>query len=119
MFKYFTDEEFKKCTPSCSITDMDENFMLLLDELREKCGIPLVINSAYRSKEYDISKGRSGDGAHTKGKAIDLRCNDSINRHKILKNAIKLGFNRIGIANSFIHLDIDDSLVQNVCWLYS
>ena len=119
MYKYFSEEEFKNCIPSCSLNDMNKDFMMLLDELREKCGIPLVINSAYRSKEYDIAKGRSGNGAHTKGKAVDIRCNDSINRHKILKNAIKLGFNRIGISSSFIHLDVDDTLVQNVCWLYS
>ena len=118
MYKYFTEAEFNKCTPSCSLSDMNIEFMMLLDKLREKTGIPLVINCAYRSKEWDISKGRSGNSAHTKGLAVDIRCYDSSNRFKIIKAAIELGFKRIGISNSFIHLDMDESLTQNIIWGY-
>lgn len=118
MYKYFSDSEFKKCNPSCSIEDMDSEFMELLDRLRENAGIPLVLNCAYRSKEYDIMKNRSGNSAHTKGKAVDIRCYDSQNRYKILNAALKLGINRIGIGQNFIHLDNDSTLPQNVIWHY-
>lgn len=118
MAKYFTEREFTRCSPSCSMDDMDIEFMGLLDELREKAGIPLVLNCAYRSKEYDKSKGRSGNSAHTRGKAVDIRCNDSTNRFKIIKAAFELGISRIGIGNGFIHIDNDDTLPQNVIWHY-
>lgn len=118
MYKYFSDKEFKNCSPSCSINDMDKEFMDKLDILREKAGIPLVITSAYRSKEWDLSKGRSGNGAHTKGVAVDIRCNNSHNRFLILKAALEIGFKRIGIANTFIHVDDDSSLPQEVIWGY-
>ena len=90
-----------------------------MDELREKCGFPLVINCAYRSREWDISKGRSGNSAHTKGKAVDIRCDSSTNRYYIIKLALELGITRIGIGSNFIHLDNDDSLTQNVIWDYN
>ena len=118
MAKYFTEKEFNRCTPSCSMNDMDAGFIELLDELREKAGIPLVLNCAYRSKEYDKSKGRSGNSAHVRGKAVDIRCNDSTNRYKILKAAFELGITRIGIGNGFVHIDNDKTLTQNVIWTY-
>lgn len=118
MYRYFSDKEFKNCSPICSINDMDKEFMDKLDILREKAGIPLVITSAYRSKEWDLSKGRSGNGAHTKGVAVDIRCNNSHNRFLILKAALEIGFKRIGIANTFIHVDDDSSLPQEVIWGY-
>lgn len=118
MAKYFNESEFIRCTPSCSINDMDIEFMDLLDRLREKAEIPLIINCAYRSKEWDISKGRSGNSAHTKGLAVDIRCYDSTNRYRIIKAAIELGITRIGIGNGFIHIDNDKSLPQNIIWYY-
>ena len=71
--KYFKPEEFERCNPSCSIEDMDQDFLDLLDDLREKAGTPLVLNCAYRSKEHDKAKGRSGNSAHTEGLAVDIR----------------------------------------------
>ena len=118
MAKYFCEREFKKCTPSCSMADMDSDFLDLLDRVREECGIPLVLNCAYRSKEWDLKKGRSGNSAHTKGKAVDIRCNSSTNYYKIVKAALEVGISRIGIGNGFVHLDNDDTLPQNVLWTY-
>ena len=77
--KYFKEAEFKKAQPSCSMTQMDDWFLERLDKLRELCGIPLVINSAYRSKEYEREKGRDGTSAHCAGLAVDIRCYDRQN----------------------------------------
>jgi uncharacterized protein YcbK (DUF882 family) len=118
MAKYFTESEFKKCIPSCSMSDMDTDFMELLDAIREDCGIPLVINCAYRSKEWDKKKGRSGNSAHTTGKAVDVRCNNSATAFKIINSALKLGISRIGLGKGFIHIDNDKNLPQNVFWNY-
>ena len=118
MSKYFSPAEFKRCVPSCSIEDMDGGFLDLLDKVREKAGIPLVLNCAYRSREWDIAKGRSGNSAHTRGKAVDIRCNSSATRFKIVKAAMECGIVRIGIGKSFVHLDNDSSLTQNVIFDY-
>lgn len=118
MAKYFSAMEFRKCTPSCKISQMDEAFLAKLDEVRERAGIPLVLNSAYRSKEYEWSKNRSGTSAHCEGKAVDIRCNSSSNRYKIVKAAMEVGFRRIGIARTYIHLDDASDKAQDVIWDY-
>lgn len=97
---------------------MDSDFLILLDKVRETAGIPLVLNCAYRSREYDLKKGRSGNSAHTKGKAVDIRCNTSQNRMKIVAAALECGIRRIGIGNTFVHLDNDKTLPQGVLWHY-
>ena len=116
--RYFTQAEFKRCTPSCSLADMDDGFLRTLDRVREYAGIPLVLNCAYRSVAWDKAKGRSGNSAHTRGKAVDIRCNASVTRWKIVRAAIDAGVRRIGIGDGFVHLDTDDTLPQCVMWTY-
>lgn len=116
--RYFKDAEFRRCEPPCSIEDMSQEFLDLLDRVRQEAGIPIVLNSAYRSPEWDRGKGRSGNGAHTKGLAVDIRCNSDSNRYKILAAAYKCRVNRIGVYRSWIHLDMGDKkgLTPNVVW---
>lgn len=118
MYKYFTDKDFKNCVPSCSIDDMDKEFMELLDNIRDIAGIPFIINCAYRSKEWDLKKGRSGNSAHTKGKACDIRYTSSKEAYKIIYAAMQMGIRRIGLGKNFVHLDNDETLPQNVFFNY-
>lgn len=117
LYRYFKDVEFKRARPSCSLSDMDLSFMVRLDMARDIAGVPFIVNSAYRSVEFEKQKGRSGTSSHCKGLAIDIRCTDSATRLCILSAAISAGFRRIGIGSHFIHLDIDDSKPDGV-WLY-
>lgn len=116
--KYFGASEFTRCVPSCSIEDMEQHFLDWLDSLRERCGFPLVLSSAYRTREHDISKGRSGNSAHTQGLAVDIRCYNNATRMRIVKAALDLGCRRIGIANTFVHVDVSTTLPQSVMWIY-
>lgn len=104
MSKYFHDLEFLACTPSCNIAQMDKEFLVKLDALRELCGFPLVLNCAYRTPEWDKSKGRSGKSYHTLGKAVDIKCFDSRKRAAIIMNAIYCGLS-VGVYSSFLHVD--------------
>ena len=118
--KYFKDAEFMACDPPCSIEDMDARFLSLLDDIRQRAGIPLVLNCAYRSRQHDLAKGRSGNSAHTRGKAVDIRCSTSQNRLRIVTASIECGINRIGIGRNFVHIDRgdEDELPKNVMWHY-
>lgn len=116
--KHFNESEFKKCVPSCSLQDMKQSTMNRFDMAREIAGIPLVINSAYRSSEWDRAKGRSGTGAHTLGRGIDIRCNTDSNRFKVILALMKAGFTRIGIAKTYIHADDSPKHSQEIIWLY-
>lgn len=116
--KYFSEKEFNRCSPSCSMSDMDSNFLSVLDKVREDAGIPLIIICAYRSVEWDKKKGRSGNSAHTKGKAVDIKCPDSATVYKVVKSALKNNIKRIGIGSGYVHIDTDDTLPQGVIWNY-
>lgn len=120
---FFKPSEFVKCSPSCSIEDLHPDLLLFLDRLRKACGFPIVLNSAYRSKEYELSKGRSGTSSHCKGLAVDIRCLDSFHRCRIVGCICELADRnneipvRIGIASTYIHVDIDCSKPDSI-WLY-
>lgn len=118
--KYFSEREFQRLTPPCSLQDMDQTTMDMADAAREKCGFPFVITSAYRSSEWDKARKRSGNGAHTKGKALDFKCpkDDSVKRFNMVVALLDAGFKRIGIGENYIHADNDDTKAQNVIWTY-
>lgn len=116
--EYFAEAEFRRCSPACSLQDMEQNFMDLLDKVRRRAGIPLVISCAFRSREWDLARGRSGNSAHTKGLGIDIVANSSATRMKIVSAALDVGIRRIGIGKGFVHLDIDESLPCDVMWHY-
>lgn len=118
--RYFKEEEFKKLTPSCSIAQMDENLLEGLDELREAVNMPFVLTSAYRSSDWDLAKGRSGEGPHTKGMAVDISCPNSLFARRVLVEALKRPqyFKGIGIGKKFIHLDVMWRNCSPLVWGY-
>lgn len=94
---------------------MDEKLLRMLDDLREKAGIPIVLSSAYRCRAHNESLLEAvEDSAHTKGKAVDIKCRDSGTRFKILKAAFEVGFRRIEPRETWVHLDVDESKPQDV-----
>jgi zinc D-Ala-D-Ala carboxypeptidase len=107
MSKYFNEIE----------NNMNKDFLFVLDEAREFAGIPFVINSAYRSPEHPLSI-KNPSSSHIKGLAVDIKATDSKTRFKIVKALIEVGFTRIGIADTFIHVDLDLDKTQNVIWTY-
>lgn len=115
--RYFSPIEFEKACPSCHIEQMEPKFLQMVDELRDKCGFPLVINSAYRTKEWDLERGRTGSGYHTFGRAVDIACTDVAKRGVIVQNALDLGFKGIGISSTYVHLDNRGSSVPRI-WTY-
>tara|TARA_R110000737_G_scaffold52175_1_gene73601 strand:+ start:39 stop:362 length:324 start_codon:yes stop_codon:yes gene_type:complete len=96
---------------------MDVNFLAKLDEAREYAGIPFIINSAYRSPTHPESI-KNPTSSHIKGLAVDIRAIDSSTRGAVLEALRSVGFNRIGIASTFIHVDLDVEKSQNVTWTY-
>ena len=118
-YKYFKEEEFKRATPACSLSDMDEDFMLLIDKAREIAGVPFIINSAYRPVAYEKLHGRTGNSIHCQGKALDIRCLTNDMRFRILSALVSIGFRRIGIGSNFIHVDSGyPNAVNSIIWLY-
>lgn len=118
--RHFSEKEFLRCSPSCTFDKMQPLFLYQLDQVRQYCGVVFVLNSAYRSPEYDKLKGRSGSGFHTKGRAVDVRCTDSASRMKIIAACKRFGLS-CGIASNFIHIDnrsVEDGYSEPIAFLY-
>lgn len=118
MYRFFSQTDFSGANPTCSIDDMGTSFMTRLDQAREYAGIPFVVNSAYRTVEHEIEQGRDGTSSHTKGIAVDLACKGSRQRYLMIHALLKVGFTRIGIGETFLHVDTDEDKDQNVIWHY-
>jgi zinc D-Ala-D-Ala carboxypeptidase len=109
LVNYFKESEFAcRC---CGVAKMQQSTIDKLIKAREIAGIPFVINSGYRCEAHNASVGGKSEGAHTSGYAVDIKATDSRSRFLILDAVLKAGFNRIGIAKTFIHIDNDPKVV--------
>ena len=96
---------------------MDQAFLLRLDELREVCGIPFIITSGYRDATHPAERDKEKPGKHNEGIAVDIYAPDGITKRTIIKHALDLGFNGIGVGKTFIHVDGRNG--TPVIWGYS
>ena len=112
--RYFKDEEFV-----CSYSgrcEMDKNFLDELDQLRWLCGFPFKINSGFRDARHPQEAIKAQPGTHAQGIAADIAVANGIERRAIVSNAIEMGFGGIGVAQTFVHVDIRDG--KPVIWCY-
>lgn len=113
--KFFELSEF-----DCQETgenEMDLEFIKGLDHLRLVCNFPFRITSGFRSKNHSVEiKKPGGGGTHTLGIAADISIFDGTRRHIIVKHALALGFTGIGIAKTFVHVDMRTK--TPVIWSY-
>ena len=113
-YKYFSIEDF-----NCSETgenNMSVDFIMDLDELRERCGFPFIITSGYRSVKHSREAHKPSGGTHTKGIAADIKVSGGAQRYKVIQEALMMGFTGIGVANTFIH--VDERTTTPVIWNY-
>ena len=113
-FKYFQLSDF-----DCQETgenEMDSSFIVDLDGLREACGFPFIITSGYRDPMHSVERHKTKGGQHTLGIAADIRIHHGADRYTIVQNALAMGFTGIGIAKTFVHVDVRES--TPVIWSY-
>jgi len=115
--KYFKFSEFDSPDEIGSGNQMNKDFLKLLDIARESAMIPFKINSGFRTVAHNVKCGGVSNSSHLKGYAADISCTSSAQRIKILTSLFEVGFTRIGISKSFIHVDNDFKKTDSV-WLY-
>ena len=76
-----------------------------------------------RCPEHNKAVGGVDSSSHVatvyvKGKAADIEAEDSRSRFIILAALMRAGFTRIGVADSFIHVDLDEDKKPGVMWDY-
>lgn len=97
---------------------MDLDFVRRLDKLRDLCGFPLIVSSGFRTASHNDEVDGVDGSAHCQGVAADLVCRTSQQRMSLVSNALTLGFRRIGIAKTFVHLDSSRVHPPGVMWIY-
>jgi zinc D-Ala-D-Ala carboxypeptidase len=122
-FKNFSYDEFDSPLQEGSGQLMSNELISMLDDARELAGVPFKITSGYRI-EADIERLKkagykvSRNSSHLKGLAADIACIGTGDRYNMLDALMKVGFNRIGIADTFIHVDIDPYKPLYSIWTY-
>lgn len=89
---------------------LDTDAMDRLQHVRDIMDKPLIINSAYRTEQYNKSVGGSPRSMHLKGKAFDIstvssRGKKRLDRKELYKAALKAGFTGFGFYDTFLHVD--------------
>lgn len=98
--------------------DFSEKTLYGAQAIRDYFGESLGVNASYRTREHDISQGRSGNGAHPRGLAIDLDPSgetasniillyhqEILTKGELYHQLRKLGITGIGLYDGFIHID--------------
>lgn len=84
---------------------VDEGALDRLQEVRQRIGRPLRINSAYRSEAHNRAEGGSPTSLHKLGRAFDVALSTGVSRERLTAMAKAAGFTGIGQYDSFVHVD--------------
>ena len=105
------NEEWQNFSPDevkcqhCGELKIDEELMDLIQAARETLG-PLRITSGFRCSEHNNNISSTGPtGPHTTGKAIDIATKSSQQRKELI-DYFASKVSGLGIAKSFIHIDL-------------
>lgn len=101
---------------------IDPELIKKLKALRKRTGFPIFqwINSGARSPYWNRKVGGVATSAHLMPRcmAVDIDAPNKIVRDHLVYTAKELGFKRIGVAKTFVHLDVDPTKPQYVAWGY-
>ena len=107
--KHFSRDELQcRFSQNC---DMDEEFMVVLEEVRKAYARPMRLSSAYRSEDHPVERVKRSTGMHVKGRAVDVLVHGSdaldllqvLMKHPYVQG---IGLSQAGLhAKRFIHMD--------------
>ena len=117
----FSEHEF-----ACSHTGdchMQPEAMEFFQRIRTRLNRPLKVTSGWRDRSHPKERTKENPGAHNQGLAVDFAISNGMEGFEIIEAALAerspgmdLG---IGVANSFIHIDIGHAYAARpAVWKY-
>ena len=106
------------CKCGCGKDDIKQELAIKVQLVRDQLGRSIRINSGIRCSAHNASINATPNSSHIDGWAADLGYTGSRERFEVLTAAAQV-FDRIGIAKTFIHVDVDATKTADVIWLYS
>lgn len=114
---YFQEEEFV-CRCGCGLNLVKPALIQQLSVARHAAGVPFAVTSGTRCEAHNRKEGGKPTSAHLTGEAADVLVTSGQQRFAVVRGLVLAGFNRIGVAKSFVHADIATDKPQGVVWLY-
>lgn len=116
----FNRSEFA-CKCGCGLDSIDPTLVNMLQDSRDATALTYEIVSGCRCKKRNSQVGGKIESAHLEKddrlcKAADIKCILSTTRYTMVKD-LTTRFKRIEVGSSWIHVDIDSALPQNVLFL--
>jgi uncharacterized protein YcbK (DUF882 family) len=102
--KNFSLHEFE-CKDGSNLVKIDEELIEKLQQLRDRIGLPITVHSGYRTPEHNKKVGGSPNSQHLEGKAADISVKGWTPK-KLAELTEIVGFNGIGIYETFVHVDV-------------
>ena len=112
----FYEDEFT-CNCGCGLKGIDPLLVNLLQETRYEYGSSMVVTSGMRCPDWNKEVGGSEGSSHLWGMAADIEMTDPTLRWRMIRMMQKF-FKRVGIAKSFIHVDVDYKKANPIIWVY-
>ena len=106
--EHFSRKEFA-CKCNCGADDISEELVEKLELVRFIYKKPMTITSGVRCEKHNASPAVQGrkNSTHLKGWAADIAVSGCFQRDQ-LAGYLRMQFNRMGIAKTFIHVDVGD-----------
>jgi uncharacterized protein YcbK (DUF882 family) len=116
--EHFSRAEFA-CKCGCGKDDVTLELVIQLERLRSFIRRPIIVTSGVRCAIYNAKVGGKPDGAHLTGEGADIACLNSHTRWQMLRIIFNWSlFDRVGVGETFLHVDISRTLPQEVAWIY-
>jgi len=121
VYKSINPLDFASPDEPSSYVSMDGTFLKKLDDVLlafTGAGYKYKINSGYRTEAHNKAVKGEKNSSHCRGYAADIGIYGDRDRYILLTLLLTVGFNRIGIGSSFIHVDCDPKKSDKVIWTY-
>lgn len=102
--KDFKESEFT-CRCGCGESEMDPEFIFMLQKLRDLYQKPITIVSGRRCKKHNKEVGGVDGSAHLTGIGADIKALTGEEKYDLCKLAFLVGFSGVGIGKTFVHVD--------------
>lgn len=100
----FNLKEFQ-CKCGCQTVKISSKLVNRLQALRDRVGVPFVINSGFRCPSHNANVGGAKNSYHVKGLACDIQCPKGYTVEEFAKLCFDFGFS-VGAYPTFVHVDV-------------
>jgi len=118
--QYFTSTEFECQCGKCTLQQLDDGLISILNQIRAELNNPIKVTSGFRCSEHqkDLLDGGTVQtvkkSTHELGKAVDITSKDLNTLYTICEKHVKaIGDGR---SKGFIHIDMRDDKIRR--WSY-